>query len=191
MSYHSQHGEDQWIVENLPLPQKGTFVECGVGHSATNSNTLYFEQHGWDGILIEPDARTQDEIRSNRRARLFTCAAGATEGTASFGLEGEPTLSGIKRPTENRIDVQVRTLNSILQEAGIDRIDLLSIDTEGTEADVWAGLDVQRHSPAVVIIEFHTCGLPVRPEVILNAVISKGYRLAYATPGNFIFRREG
>lgn len=191
MNFYSQHGEDKWIVENLPLPQHGTFVECGVGHSAQGSNTLHFEQQGWDGILIEPDPRTRDEIKANRRARLFTCAAGAAEGTASFGLEAEPTLSGIRRTGQHRIDVPVRTLNSIFQEAGINHVDLLSVDTEGTEIDVLAGLDVARYAPTVVIVEFHTCGLPVRPELILNAVTDSGYHLVHSTPGNFIFRRWG
>ena len=27
--YYSQHGEDRWIVENLKIPQAGTFVEVG------------------------------------------------------------------------------------------------------------------------------------------------------------------
>jgi 2-polyprenyl-3-methyl-5-hydroxy-6-metoxy-1,4-benzoquinol methylase len=41
----------------------------------------------------------------------------------------------------------------LLEEHNIEKIDLLSIDTEGTELDVWNSMDWERHKPSVVIVE--------------------------------------
>lgn len=189
MTYYSQQGEDRWIVENLQLPVTGVFCEVGVGHSSHNSNSLAFELQGWTGILVEPDPRTVPEIRANRKAPVYQYAAGDHDGMISFCQEREPTLSGVLRTNGTRIDVQLRTLNTILAEAGLDRLDLLSIDTEGSELSVIAGLDWTRYSPSIVLVEYATIGVPQSPHFLLNEMLSKGYQLKHSTWGNFIFHK--
>ena len=56
------------------------------------------------------------------------------------------------RPTEIR-QVVVRTLDAILAEAGVERIDFLSVDVEGAELAVLRGFSIARYRPRLILIE--------------------------------------
>jgi hypothetical protein len=51
--------------------------------------------------------------------------------------------------------VPARPLSSLLDEAGICRVDLLSLDVEGYEAQALRGLDLSRHAPMWILVEMH------------------------------------
>jgi hypothetical protein len=57
--------------------------------------------------------------------------------------------------TDSFIDVPVKTLNQVIKEAGLVRVDLLSLDTEGTEIDVMNGFDWEGYKPKIVLLEDH------------------------------------
>ena len=52
-----------------------------------------------------------------------------------------------------QVEVRAITLNQCLQEAGISRIDFLSLDVEGYEVEVLNGLDTSRYRPALILVE--------------------------------------
>lgn len=182
VKFYSQFGEDKWIKENIELPTHGVFCEVGVGHPYEGSNTLMFEEMGWQGVLIEPDPRSWKLIEATRKARLETCAVGAPVlgGWVDFNLNSDPTLSGIGR-RGTTIRVPIRPLISVIGE-----VDLLSIDTEGTELDVWASYELK---PKVVIVEWNTIGIDSQPQKILDQFAKDGYRNRHTTECNFIFER--
>lgn len=190
VNYYSHSGEDRFIAENISLPDHGVMVEVGVGRWQQYSNSLYFEERGWQVILVEPNPALHEEIETHRKGRLFVCACGNYNGTSEFVQENEPTVSGILRTNGHRIHVPIRTLNSILDDAGVGHVDVLSIDTEGTEMDVWDGLDLEKHSPSVVILEYSTIGIPERPVPIIQRFIDDGYSLVHTAGGNLIFKRN-
>jgi FkbM family methyltransferase len=113
----------------------GTFVEVGANEPILLSQTHHLERRGWDGILIEPLREYAERLRSGRRARVFQVAAGAPEDEGkTLPLQVAGALSTLAssivedvRPSEIR-HVSVRTLDSILAEAGLNRVDFLSID---------------------------------------------------------------
>jgi len=49
--------------------------------------------------------------------------------------------------------VPVRTLDSMLTESGVTRVDFLSLDVEGAELDVLAGFDLAKWRPQLILIE--------------------------------------
>lgn len=73
-----------------------------------------------------------------------------------------------------------------MAERGITHIDLLSIDTEGTEIDVWRSIG--SHRPVVVIVEFNTVGLPDNTPAIMTEFEACGYVLRHRTEANLIFK---
>lgn len=181
--WFSQFGEDRWIVEHLALPVYGTFVEVGAADGVENSNTLYFERAGWRGILIEPDPRSYPVCKINRPiATVYDCAIGSTPGRAAFVLDKEPTWSGLARTEGMRHPVMVRRLDELL---GGKSVDLLSIDTEGTEIDVFESLGEIR--PSIIIAEFNTIGLPDNGAELSWAIVPKGYALVHRSEVNLIF----
>ena len=191
MSLYSQYGEDSFIRQNLPLPDKGIFVDVGASDGKTISNTLHFEESGWTGLCIEADPRQQEALKANRKCKLAFCAASnkiPKDGILQYGLK-EWGWSGLLRKDGRQIQVDGKTLRAILDENDIQRIDLLSIDTEGTELDVWDSLDVARR-PSIVIVEHDTGGMPSQAASLLMRFQADGYDLRHTTKGNFIFTKR-
>jgi hypothetical protein len=97
-------------------------------------------------------------------------------------LTDDPTLSGFLRDTGLSVRVPVFRL----QDLGIQELDILSIDTEGTELEVWAGRGALR--PSVVIVEHLTIPLPSQESKIRKQFEKDGYQLLHRTFSNLIFQ---
>jgi FkbM family methyltransferase len=188
--YYAQHGEDLWLERHwhrLGLPTDGIFVEVGVGNGRDMSNTLWLENRGWDGLLIEPDPRLHDIIRANRRARLVPYAIG--HKPAPFCLMDDASLSGFRRTEGEMINVTTKGLTEVLLECHYTCVDILSIDTEGTEVEVWETFDYAKFRPKVVFAEWNTVGLPDKSEEIIASIGRDGYKAECFLGGNIVFVR--
>lgn len=180
----SQHGEDQWIIQNLDLPVKGTFCEVGAYDGIVGSNTLAFERMGWTGVCCEAVSEMADQCRDNRECVVFSGVVGNQTGEVTFNMnQGDAGLSGIGRPGVP-IKCHATPLSKILADAGIRNLNLLSIDTEGTELDVWESLGKVR--PKVVIMEHTTCNEPSQAGAIEKRLAQDGYKVVHQTEHNLI-----
>ena len=77
------------------------------------------------------------------------------------------------------IDVAVRTLHSIVEEAGLELIDLLSIDVEGFELEVLAGFPLDQWQPRLILMEDHVHNLSKH-----RYLTTHGYKLVRRTGVN-------
>ena len=183
----SQFGEDLLLWEYFRKRPQGFFVEVGANHPTKYSQTWLFERQGWKGILVEPLAAKSDLLRRERPgSRVFQAAMGAPEqrGRARFSVAaGDDMLSGLMMndgvDIEAVEEVEVKTLDDVLAEAGNPKLDLVSIDVEGVELQVLRGFDLERHRPAVLLIEDHLKNLDVH-----RFIARHGYRLVKRTGCN-------
>jgi FkbM family methyltransferase len=178
------------------LPERpGVFLEAGAHDGFTQSNTYWLERHaGWSGVLVEPIPALAARCRRTRpRAQVFSCAlvgeasAGDTV-TITYGdlmstLVGGPgsvqdarthATQGAKTAGQRNFEIEVpaRTLTSVLEEAGVDGLDLAVLDVEGHELDVLEGLDMERFAPTLLMVEM--LDLPrLRPRI--EAELSQRY----------------
>lgn len=188
--YFGQWGEDRWLVEHLVIPTDGVFVDVGAGDGIRGSNSLYFETLGWTGLCVEADPRNQAPL-ATRECAIRYCAVSSASGEQTFSMyDPKPSWSGLGDRghgyTITRVDC--RRLEDLLAEVGIDRIDLLSIDVEGTELDAWSSFDPARHRPGIVIIEYDN-NHPARSEDhILRALGPHRFEVLHRTPANLILR---
>jgi len=183
--FYSQFGEDRWITENLILPRNGFFVDIGAYDGIASSNTLHFEKLGWDGFCVEAVPELALESAQNRECPLFCCAAAGTDSLDAFFYihendRGRSGLTSIGRAIKTR----KRTLRELMKHFNRREIDLLSIDTEGTELDVWRGAWPYR--PSVVVIEYLTWGSPPRDKEIVESMLESGYWEVHRTEANLI-----
>lgn len=187
--FHSQSGQDRYLHEALfENSSSGTFVDIGGYDGITGSNTLFFErQLGWKGLLVEPAARPFEAARMNRACICRQVAAGGRNATATF-LEiqsGYTQMSGLedcydremlrvvrRNPVhaEARVRVEVQPIGTLLREAGIDRIDYVSLDVEGSEMAVLEAFPFDRVPVTAWSIENNT-GSPD----IARFMASRGY----------------
>ena len=188
LPYFGQWGEDRWLADHLTIPNSGVFVDVGAGDGIRGSNSRYFENIGWTGLCVDPDPRNQATL-AGRRCTVRTCAVSARTGRRTFSMyDAKPSWSGLgdRGTGYTTVDVDCRTLEDLLVETAIDRIDLMSIDVEGEELDVWASFDEHRHRPGIVIIEYDNR----RPDRSQDRILSEltGYELVHRTPANLILR---
>lgn len=187
-AYQSQHGEDRWLERHFRGRRDGFFVEVGAYDGVVLSNTFFLESIGWRGLLVEPNPEKAARCRENRPlAKVFECAAvapgagaevtfdvvegGEVYSTSSMSAEHGARLAGYGLQSR-KILVAARTLDAILEDARLPRVDYVSIDVEGGELEVLRGLDLDRWHPDVVMIEVNE--RTRRPE-IRDVFTSSGY----------------
>jgi len=183
----SNHVETRLVWDFFKRSPQGVFVEVGANHPVDENQTWFLEQQGWSGVLVEPNPDLFKLLCEQRpRSRAVHAAVGAPgqvdEVDLLLGMDhlhstltpllGDP-LSGKK------IRVKLRTLDSILAEAGTTKIDFLSIDVEGMELQVLQGLDFKKYKPALILLEEHR--RDYKKHYYLS---SQGYRLVKRTGRN-------
>jgi FkbM family methyltransferase len=153
----------------------GFFVEAGANDGIAQSNTLYFEKRlAWRGLLIEAIPALARACAANRPACLVENAAlvSAEYSRAVVPMRYCNLMSvvtgALKTPEEEEhirkgcglqqvesfsLEVPARTLSSILERNGVERVDLLSLDVEGYELEALRGLDFRMHKPRVMLVE--------------------------------------
>lgn len=160
---------------------QGYFVEVGANDPKERSQTWHLEQQGWSGVLVEPQPDLAAQLRALRKAKVFEAACSSPENAGrSLPLHVAGPLSSLDRhgmapgaTPEKVISVPVRTLDSILDEAGTPAaFDFLSIDVEGHELEVLRGFDIARWRPKLIMIEDHVADLSKH-----SYLTSSGYRI--------------
>lgn len=124
--------------------------------------TRYAYQKGASKIVtFEPDQRYFQILKRNAppNAILFNAAIGNEVGkmtlTESSHLGGS-NLWHPKDPSVNQYDVNVYTLDYILTNKLIDRIDFLKVDTEGSEILALSGISDENLSKIRnIVVEYH------------------------------------
>ncbi|MCF7734117.1 MAG: FkbM family methyltransferase [Akkermansiaceae bacterium] len=160
---YSQWGDDLLVWEYFGKNRGGTFLEAGANDPKVLSQTYLLEQQGWTGVLVEPVPECCTRLRAERPgSRVFQNALGAPQQRGVLRLAIPNGLSELTsglaegaEPAEGArvIEAGFITLSEALDQAGIERLDYLSLDLEGMELEALKGLDFKRHPPRLIIIE--------------------------------------
>src|SRR5947209_381629 len=153
----------EYYVPSVLNPEIIVDIGSNIG-----SAIIYFHHRFPNAQIIgfEPHPETFQVLQKNVAhlggVKVFNCALGAVEERISvpadrihfggfkvrgrFKVHGEP----------QKIECQVRRLDDVLRENGISQIDLIKIDCEGAEADVFATLpDEILNNCGWIVGEFH------------------------------------
>lgn len=186
-TFYSQFGEDRWIYENIIKESYGVFVDVGAGDPKKLSNSYFFEKLGWDVLCIDADHRQVERLKKERKNVV---RAVVYDSTPAYFKEERLDLSRICKTNEDKsIKIATKTLESILKENSIGKIDILSIDVEGSEINVLKSFDIRKHSPEVMIIEFNTLGIARDKEIKKYLSAWPEYKEVKRLGANLIFRK--
>jgi FkbM family methyltransferase len=157
------------ILARLFPKRKGVYVEVGANDGITGSATYLFEKElDWTGVLVETHAELAERCKIARPNSCVFAYATVSPGTAHhvrFQLApGDPQLSSLKISSDQMrcvprretvwVTVPALTLDEILEPSGISsRIDFVTIDVEGFERDVLAGLSLRAWAPRWILVE--------------------------------------
>jgi FkbM family methyltransferase len=161
------------------LPARGVFVEAGAHDGLTQSNTALLEfSRGWCGLLVEPIPELARRCRAHRpgsvveqvalvaadfpgdHIRMTYCnRSSIVEGGRGGPAADRDWVERCRRlPGQDDLEpypvvVPARTLSSLLDDHGLSKVDFLSLDLEGYEANALRGLDLERHRPTLMLVE--------------------------------------
>ena len=156
----------------------GFFIEAGANNGFTQSNTYFLERFKrWRGILVEPMPQLYEKcVKERPLAMVFNCALvsndhkeknitmfysnlmsivkGSRKSEAADIQHLQKGISVQKDVVRTfEVEVSARTLTSILEETGVDKVDFVSLDVEGFELSVLQGLDLDKYRPKYLLIE--------------------------------------
>ncbi|MGM7719633.1 FkbM family methyltransferase [Metabacillus sp. Hm71] len=196
MQYYSQYGQDKYVNEKIfQNIENGFFVDIGAHDGIGFSNSYFFEKHkNWNGICIEPLPNVFKLLKKNRKCICVEGAIFTEEGYQDFRmLTGDLEFemhSGIVNEYDDRhieriekllkrtggnsklIKVKTFTLQSILENHNITHIDLLSIDTEGSELAVLQSIDFKKVKIECILVENN-----YQDEDVEDYLTKEGFRL--------------
>lgn len=153
------HGNDseQDIVAAYLGNDSGYYVDVGAFHPTEASQTYHLELSGWDGICIEPHPRHANGFLGARKCEIVQAACvspDCPENQIVISDHGQRSSAVVKREeASGYITVPAMTLDKILSERSVSRVDFISIDVEGMEIDVMRGFSVKKYRPRLVLLE--------------------------------------
>jgi len=166
------YAENILIRDYFENKENGYFVEVGANDPTNHgSQSWHLETNlKWNGILVEPIPELAEKCRKTRpKASTYECVCVDKNAPKSLALfipydkysHDEihcrsaigKNIDGSKFTEHKEINVQARTLDSILEEENVENIDLLSIDVEGAELEVLRGTSLNKYKPNLVLLE--------------------------------------
>ena len=170
-----------------------TVIDCG----ANKGEFSYYANKEFNAICygFEPDPRLFSSLIERDDISYYELAVGSREGTARLNL-GNQHCSSIKyneSPSQDFVDVKIISLENFCIEKKIRAIDLLKVDIEGAELDLFENFsDEFLEKISQVTIEFHDFlnkGDIPRIKSILKKMKKKGFyvlRLSHFTYGDIL-----
>jgi FkbM family methyltransferase len=158
------------LLESLCGVQKGFFVDVGAYDGEFINNTKYFEEKGWEGICIEPNPKVFEKLKINRKCEVSNAAIWKEDTEVDFLVVTgyAEMLSGIVEAYDprhmDRVNREVAHMGGTIETIKIpakkfenivkqQKIDLLSIDTEGSELQILEMVDFSKYDIRVICIE--------------------------------------
>jgi len=133
----------------------------------------------------------QDFIKVRPNDFYASTGIGRTENTIPFFRYSNPQWNSfdkersIKKEKEllSTINVSVRPLSSVIADAGWgdEKIDLMSIDTEGFELDVLQSFDISSIRPSLIILESIRAVSKASRDPAVSYLLDAGYQLCAHT----------
>jgi len=176
--YPALNGLDRKLLPYVGDIKGGTFIEAGANDGLSQSNTWHLERKlGWRGLLVEPVPEMAALCRSFRKAHVECSALGsfdqagekvtlhfgglmtATEGADFSHMQGGDAHAHAETGASwvggksYRFESTINPLSTLIEKAGLTRIDLFSLDVEGFEVNVLRGIDFDRHPIRFILVE--------------------------------------
>lgn len=158
----------KWILGQFEPGYQGFGIDVGASDGISINTTYALEaSHRWTILSVEANKDFAPLLKQHRaRVEICACSGPDSPASAMFWINtcNPESFSALKpAPREDRypnenvkfktIAVPVRTVDALLDRWEFPRLDLLCIDTEGTELDVLRGCDLRRWKPRVIVTE--------------------------------------
>jgi FkbM family methyltransferase len=186
MEYYGQYGQDSVIKQFFDKKGiiNGIFLDVGAHDGIRFSNTYILEKDGWEGVCVEAHPDYFKIMQSNRTSLCLNYAAGdKNEDNTVINLNYRGSLSSLDLSLESKFEknysgwygdrsqsdiqnfrngkhnIKMRTIDTILSESYKNtKINLVSIDIDGSEKYAFKGMDLKMWSPELFVCEYTVMG---------------------------------
>jgi hypothetical protein len=177
--FYAQVGQDQIVLDIIG--ENGYFIDLAANDAIDLSNTYALEQHGWNGLCIEPNPTYWSGLAKSRTCQVVAALVGGSESKVVpvkfrgvyggvVGLMDDKKASFKKEPDVTVENVYTASFAEILQQFGVPKvIDFLSLDVEGSEFIIMQHFPFDTYQIRVMTVENPT------PQV-QTLLESHGYR---------------
>lgn len=132
--------------DRLQLPMPGIIFDVG-GHKGESIDLFLSAFPSAHIISFEPVAANYTALRrrhgSTKNVQCLNFALGDREGVADIVLRKDSQTCSLNQPHTaeefNKERVTVKTLDRVIENMGVNSVDLLKIDVEGYELKILAG----------------------------------------------------
>ena len=151
----------------------GIMVEVGSAGPEFLSQSKPFRDIGWRCICVEPNPKFAQMHRDvGNEIYEYACSYEdksdvdfyvvdfsipndvTFESFSSLGLEKLESLRDYdKKPNPFTIKVEVKKLDTILEEANVSKVDCVIIDVEGWEIEAMKGFTTSKYRPKIIVLE--------------------------------------
>ncbi len=187
-------GQDPWIrrnfVKNNAFAIEGPYEEAGVWLKKEDvvidvgANIGIFSVYAASKASFvyscEPIMRTRELLEKNvmknrlPNVKIVPVALGAEDGQVFFSVNKEvlgDSIRGSLESADYKERVEQKTLDEVVEEQKISKVDFIKADIEGAEREMLKGAEktIRKYKPKLAICTYH---LPDDPEVI-EGIIKK------------------
>ncbi len=202
-------------MQHFGFKNDGTFIEVGAFDGHSISNTAFLADIGWKGVYVEPVVEYYNKCidrHKNNDVKVFNNLIGEEEKHTIVYKGGDLSTSkkevvdffingplGWARSAHTGIEERVlqTTLENIINQSDLDskKIDLMVIDTEGSEWNIIKNFDFSKHDIKMIIIEMHetsnawqTCPSLIEDNLNINLKMqNNNYKKIFVDDINTIF----
>lgn len=158
-------GDDSILSSLLRDYSNGVYVEVGANHPVNENVTFFLSEAGWTGLSIDATSSLSAEWEALRPHDTFIVSTiDSRLRNAKLVSYHDSTLNSIhprawkkaEEDSESIVSEEVastRLLSEVIDEAGFDKIDLVSINARGADYDILLSLDVGRYRPQIIRVE--------------------------------------
>jgi FkbM family methyltransferase len=178
--------QDIFVLDFFDYKKMGFYVEFGATNGRDLSNTYILEKHfNWAGILAEPAKKWHKDLNLNRNCKIEKdCVWSTTGDTLQFVEAKFAELSTVSEFEKTDIHAKVRIkrreynvytislMDLLSRHMAPQRIEYLSIDTEGSEYEILKNFDFSKYLIGVITCE-HNFG--ANREKIRELLESNGF----------------
>jgi FkbM family methyltransferase len=191
---YAQHGDDLILLnlfKSMGIEQP-SYIDIGAHHPYELSNTALLYERGSRGINVEANPDLIENFRTFRPDDInLNVGIGPNPGRRTFyrHTPGCGLNSFIRESVEDlgvlsEVTVDVRTVAQILdQHANGIFPDLLSVDIEGLDLEVFEGLSFSKSAPKVIVAEAQG----ENGKAICNLLKARGFAFHFRAGGNAFF----
>lgn len=195
----------------LGKKEDGIFLEIGANDGVSCSNTWGLAVRGWTGYLVEaiPDFAAACVLnhKGHGNVSVHQVAIGALDGEeVTFNIGGQLTTANQELKVEyqntdwaksivtsSRVKLKTQRLDTFIENHQIQGgFDVLVVDVEGFESQVFSGFTLSRWRPKMLIIELTDTHPHLRTNSKSDAllgqmILSAEYEIVYKDCINTVF----